>query len=122
VFLLGTSEPSQLVLSYLRSQRIACAGLIDINGGADLGRWVWGMPVVGRLGDLPQLARQHAVSEIVLPPNTSFTFFGTEFHERCERADLRIFQFGLSPLEAIAVGCPEETQARSENVLSSLSQ
>jgi UDP-GlcNAc:undecaprenyl-phosphate GlcNAc-1-phosphate transferase len=122
VFLLGTSEPSQLVLTYLRSQRIACVGLIDTNGGADLGRWVWGMPVVGRLDDLPQLATQHAVREIVLPPNTSFTCYGTEFHERCERADLRIFQFGLSPLETSAVGCHEETQARSENVLSSLSQ
>jgi UDP-GlcNAc:undecaprenyl-phosphate/decaprenyl-phosphate GlcNAc-1-phosphate transferase len=107
VFLLGTSDQTALALSYLRSQRIACAGLIDTNGGADVGRWVWGAQVIGRVDDLPQLANQHEVSEIVLPAAEPLPCPDTEFRAYCGRAYLRLLKLGLYPTE-------EQLNARNE--------
>src|SRR5678815_5098653 len=42
VLVLGTSEHAELAIRFLRDSRIECAGLIDTNGGTDLGRCVWG--------------------------------------------------------------------------------
>lgn len=100
VFVLGTSEQTELALRYLRSQRIACAGLIDANGGADLGRWLWGTPVIGGLNDLSPLGNNYGVSELVLPDNESLPCSDVEFRAHCERSHLRLVKLGLYSLEA----------------------
>jgi FlaA1/EpsC-like NDP-sugar epimerase len=95
VFVLGTSERTELALRFLRDQRIACAGLIDTNGGADCGRWVWGTQVIGGLSDLPRLVPNHGVTEIVLPENEALPCSDMEFRARCQQARLRLVKLGL---------------------------
>lgn len=121
VFLLGTSEHVPPALRYLRSQRIACAGLIDINGdtngGADLGHWVWGTPVLGRIEDLSRLAHQHGVSEIVLPVDELLPYPEVELGAHCARAYVRLFKLGLHPLEAgaeLVIEVDEEMEKEAE--------
>jgi hypothetical protein len=99
VFVLGTSEPTELALSYLRSQRISCAGLIDTNGGNDLGRLVWGIPVIGTLADLSRLANQHRVFEIVVPANATQAVPYADLLQTCDRACMRLLKLGLYPTE-----------------------
>lgn len=99
VLVLGTSERTELALRYLREQGIACAGLIDTNGGADLGRWVWGAPVVGGMDDLSRLGGNHLVSEIILPENEPLPYSDVEFRARCQHARLRLMKLGLYSLE-----------------------
>jgi UDP-GlcNAc:undecaprenyl-phosphate GlcNAc-1-phosphate transferase len=100
VFVLGTSERTELALLFLRDQRIACAGLIDANGGADCGRWVWGTQVVGGLKDLSHLGSDHGVSDIVIPENESLPCSDLEFRAHCERARLRLVSLGFYSAEA----------------------
>jgi FlaA1/EpsC-like NDP-sugar epimerase len=100
VFVLGTSERTELALRFLRDQRIACAGLIDTNGGADCGRWVWGTQVIGGLTDLSSLGFNHGVSEIVLPENESLPCSDMEFRAHCQHARLRLIKLGLYSVEA----------------------
>lgn len=99
VFVLGTSERTELALRFLRDQRIVCAGLIDTNGGADCGRWVWGTQVIGGLTDLPRLGPNHGVSEIVLPENESLPCSDMEFRAHCQHARLRLIKLGLYSAE-----------------------
>jgi UDP-GlcNAc:undecaprenyl-phosphate/decaprenyl-phosphate GlcNAc-1-phosphate transferase len=100
VFVLGTSERTELALRFLRDQRIACAGLIDTNGGADCGRWVWGTQVIGGLTDLSRLGFNHDVSEIVLPENESLPCSDMEFRAHCQHARLRLIKLGLYSVDA----------------------
>jgi len=100
VFVLGTSERTELALRFLRDQKIACAGLIDTNGGADCGRWVWGTQVIGGLTDLSSLGSNHGVSEIVLPENESLPCSDMEFRAHCQHARLRLIKLGLYSVEA----------------------
>jgi UDP-GlcNAc:undecaprenyl-phosphate/decaprenyl-phosphate GlcNAc-1-phosphate transferase len=104
VFVLGTSERTELALRFLRDQRIACVGLIDTNGGADCGRWVWGTQVIGGLSDLSRLGPNHGVSEIVLPENESLPCSDMEFRAYCEQARLRLTKLGLYSAEAGSEG------------------
>jgi UDP-GlcNAc:undecaprenyl-phosphate GlcNAc-1-phosphate transferase len=106
VFVLGTSERTELVLRFLRDQRIACAGLIDTNGGADCGRWVWGTQVIGGLSDLSRLGPNHGVSEIVLPENESLPCSDVEFRGHCQDARLRLIKLGLYSVEADSSSVP----------------
>jgi UDP-GlcNAc:undecaprenyl-phosphate GlcNAc-1-phosphate transferase len=99
VFVLGTSERTELALRFLRDQRIACAGLIDTNGGADCGRWVWGTQVIGGLSDLSRLGTNHGVSEIVLPENESLPYSDVEFRAHCQHARLHLIKLGLYSVE-----------------------
>lgn len=99
VFVLGTSERTELALLFLRDQRIACAGLIDTNGGADCGRWVWGAQVLGGLKDLSRLGINHRVSEIVIPENESLPCSDLEFRAQCQRARLRPVRLGFYSAE-----------------------
>ena len=100
VFVLGTSERTEVALRFLHDQRIACAGLIDTNGGADCGRWVWGTQVIGGLKDLSRLGSNHGVSEIVLPENESLPCSDLEFRAHCQDARLRLVRLGLYSVEA----------------------
>jgi UDP-GlcNAc:undecaprenyl-phosphate GlcNAc-1-phosphate transferase len=100
VFVLGTSERTELALRFLRDQRITCAGLIDTNGGADCGRWVWGTQVIGGLSDLSRLGPNHGVSEIVLPENESLPCSDMEFRAHCQHARLHLVKLGLYSVEA----------------------
>jgi FlaA1/EpsC-like NDP-sugar epimerase len=119
VFVLGTSEPTELALSYLRSQRISCAGLIETNGGGDLGRLVWGMPVVGNLTDLScrarlaRLANQHDVYEIVVTTNGSLPVSDAELLELCDRTHVRLLKLGLYPVQN-TVGDTIRSSARED--------
>src|SRR5580700_5902920 len=61
VFILGTSTHAELALRFLRDQSIDCAGFIDTNGGADVRRYVFGRPVLGRLDDLGWLSQRHQI-------------------------------------------------------------
>lgn len=95
VLILGTSECTGAAIQFLNAQGIQCAGLIDTNGGSDLGRWVWGKKVVGRMSDLSELAHLHRVSEVVLPENALIPCSECELHDRCIRDNLRLTKLGL---------------------------
>jgi UDP-GlcNAc:undecaprenyl-phosphate GlcNAc-1-phosphate transferase len=102
VFLLGTSEHTDLALRFLRDRHIVCAGLIDTNGGADVGRWVWGSLVLGSIADLPRLKSDHGVHEVVLPQDESMPYSEREFCLLCEQAQLSIVRLGLFPANSVA--------------------
>ena len=95
VLVLGTSERAELALRYLQDLQIACVGLVDTNGGADQGRWVWGTQVVGKLDDLSRLRDQHGVSEIVLPEKEQLPYSDAELCAFCEGAHLQLTKLGL---------------------------
>ena len=95
VFLVGTSEHADSALRFLRDRHIVCAGLIDTNGGADVGRWVWGSPVLGCIADLPRLKGDHGIFEVVLPQNESMAYSESEFRLFCQQAELRVVRLGL---------------------------
>ena len=114
VFVLGTSERTEVALRFLHDQRIACAGLIDTNGGADFGRWVWGIPVIGGLKDLSRLGSNHGVTEIVLPENESLPYSDMEFRAHCQHARLRLTKLGLYSVEADSRG--DRNEGRTEGL------
>jgi UDP-GlcNAc:undecaprenyl-phosphate/decaprenyl-phosphate GlcNAc-1-phosphate transferase len=95
VFVLGTSENTEVALRFLQTRQIECAGLIDTNGGGDLRRHVWGMEVIGQVHDLPRLAAVHRVSEVILPENESMPCSEAEFVEWCNRDRLRVTKLGF---------------------------
>jgi len=95
VFILGTSARSELALRFLREQEIECAGFIDTNGGADLRRYVFGRPVLGRLDDLPRLAEKHGIFEVVLPDREDIQLLNDDFPSFCRRRALRLTKLGL---------------------------
>jgi len=100
VLVLGTSEHAELAIRFLRDSRIECAGLIDTNGGTDLGRCVWGMQVVGRIDDLDRLSTQLGVSEIVQPENESVPYSDADFSDFCQQRRLQLTRLGLFPVGA----------------------
>ena len=104
VLVLGTSEHAELAIRFLRDSRIECAGLIDTNGGSDLGRCVWGMQVVGRLDDLGQLSGQLGVSEIIRPENESVPFSDADLSHYCVQRNLRLTRLGLFPANTPSKG------------------
>jgi hypothetical protein len=114
VFVLGTSERTEVALRFLHDQRIACAGLIDTNGGADFGRWVWGILVIGGLKDLSRLGSNHGVTEIVLPENESLPYSDMEFRAHCQHARLRLTKLGLYSVEADSRG--DSNDGRTEGL------
>lgn len=99
VFILGTSEHAEIALRFLRDRHIPCAGLIDTNGGADVGRWVWGSRVLGSLNDLSSLRIKYGVREIILPEDESIPYSEIEFKDFCHCADVRLIRLGLYPAE-----------------------
>jgi UDP-GlcNAc:undecaprenyl-phosphate GlcNAc-1-phosphate transferase len=104
VFVLGTSENAEVVLRFLESHKIKCAGLIDTNGGSDVRRHVFGMEVVGQVQDLPRLAATHRISELILPENEAMPCSEAEFVERCSRDRLQVVKLGLHQLFPIPPG------------------
>jgi FlaA1/EpsC-like NDP-sugar epimerase len=108
VFVLGTSENTEIVLRFLDSRKIECAGLIDTNGGSDLRRRVWGREVIGQVQDLPRLAAAHRISEVILPENEAMPCSEEEFVERCSRDRLQVVKLGLHQLAPVA---PERTSS-----------
>jgi hypothetical protein len=95
VFILGTSAHAELALRFLRDQSIECAGFIDTNGGADLRRYVFGRPVLGRLNDLGWLSKQHGIFEVVLPDCERILLPGVDFQAFCQGRQLRLTKLGL---------------------------
>lgn len=95
VFILGTSDHAELALRFLRDRSIECAGLIDTNGGADLRRYVFGRPVLGRLDDLGLLAKRYGIFEVILPESEEIPFSGIEFQSFCQSRCLRLTRLGL---------------------------
>jgi len=95
VFILGTSAHAELALRFLRDQSIECAGFIDTNGGADLRRYVFGRPVLGKLDDLAWLSKRHGVFEVVLPDCERILLPGVDFKSFCQRRQLRLTNLGL---------------------------
>jgi UDP-GlcNAc:undecaprenyl-phosphate GlcNAc-1-phosphate transferase len=95
VFVLGTSEHAETTLRYLRGKDLRCAGLIDMNGGADLGRRVWGIQVVGHWSDLRALAAEYGVSKIILPENEPIPCPEEEFLDHCDIGQISIVKLGL---------------------------
>jgi FlaA1/EpsC-like NDP-sugar epimerase len=95
VFVLGTSEHAEVALRYVRGQELRCAGLIDMNGGGDLGRRVWGMHVVGHWDELPALAAEYGVSKVILPENEPIPCSEQEFFTRCQSGQINIVKLGL---------------------------
>jgi UDP-GlcNAc:undecaprenyl-phosphate GlcNAc-1-phosphate transferase len=95
VFILGTSPHAELALRFLRDQSIECAGFIDTNGGADLRRYVFGRPVLGRLDDLGWLSKRHEIFEVVLPDCEQILLPGVDFQSFCQRRQLRLTKLGL---------------------------
>ncbi|HET9408580.1 MAG TPA: hypothetical protein VFO39_15165 [Candidatus Sulfotelmatobacter sp.] len=95
VFVLGTSEGAELALRFLRAQRIECAGFIDTNGGADVRRYIFGRPVLGRLDDLPELSHKHGIFEVVLPDREETMCPEIDFQSFCQARALRLTKLGL---------------------------
>ncbi len=95
VFILGTSTHAELALRFLRDQSIECAGFIDTNGGADLRRYVFGRPVLGRLDDLSWLSKRHEIFEVVLPDCERIVLPGVDLQAFCQRRQLRLTILGL---------------------------
>jgi FlaA1/EpsC-like NDP-sugar epimerase len=95
VFILGTSARAELALRFLRDQRIECAGFIDTNGGADLRRYVFGRPVLGRLDDLARLSKKHGIFEVVLPDREEILLPDDDFQSFCRSRALRLTKLGL---------------------------
>jgi len=95
VFILGTSTHAELALRFLRDQSIECAGFIDTNGGADLHRYVFGRPVLGRLDDLDWLSQRHDIFEVVLPDCEQTMSPDFDFQSFCQRRALRLTKLGL---------------------------
>ena len=95
VFVLGTSQRAEVVLRFLGSYQIKCLGLIDLNHGSDLGRQVWGVRVVGHLEDLPRLAKQQGVQEIVLPENEPTSDSEEHVWSVCQAGNLKLLRLGL---------------------------
>jgi UDP-GlcNAc:undecaprenyl-phosphate/decaprenyl-phosphate GlcNAc-1-phosphate transferase len=95
VFILGTSAHAELALRFLRDQSIECAGFIDTNGGADLRRYVFGRPVLGRLDDLGWLSERHEIFEVVLPDCERILLPAVDFQLFCQRRQLRLTKLGL---------------------------
>ncbi len=95
VFILGTSPRSELALRFLREQQIECAGFIDTNGGADLRRYIFGRPVLGRLDDLSRLSVEYGVSEVVLLDRDELFSPGIDFQSVCQKHSLRLTKLGL---------------------------
>src|ERR1700691_6225337 len=95
VFILGTSAKAELALRFLRDQSIECAGFIDTNGGADLRRYVFGRPVLGRLDDLGWLSERHGISEVILPDCEQILLPGIDFQAFCQLRALRLTKLGL---------------------------
>jgi len=99
VLVLGTSEGAELALRFLRDRRIKCAGLIDTNGGSDLGRWVWGTQVVAGLSDLSGLGNRLGVRELIMPENELVPYSEVDFQALCQRAHLQLTKLGLYSTE-----------------------
>jgi UDP-GlcNAc:undecaprenyl-phosphate/decaprenyl-phosphate GlcNAc-1-phosphate transferase len=95
VFILGTSVHAELALLFLRDHSIECAGFIDTNGGADLRRYVFGRPVLGRLDDLGWLSKRHGIFEVVLPDCEGILLPGVDFQSFCQHRQLRLTKLGL---------------------------
>ncbi len=95
VLLMGTSHQTGMALRYLRDQRIKCIGLIDTNGGADLGKRVWGLQVVGRVDDVGRVASLYRVDEVVLPDTEVLASSCTEFADLCMSWNVRLTRLGL---------------------------
>ena len=84
-----------MALHFLRGTEIECVGLIDTNGGADLHRYVFGRPVLGRLDDLSWLAPRYGISEVVLPESEPIPISQSDFEQYCVRSNLRLTKLGF---------------------------
>lgn len=95
VFILGTSAHAELTLQFLRDQSIDCVGFIDTNGGADLRRYVFGRPVLGRVRDLPRLSKLHGIFEVVVPDQEEILLPDAELQSFYQHRELRLMKLGL---------------------------
>jgi UDP-GlcNAc:undecaprenyl-phosphate GlcNAc-1-phosphate transferase len=101
VFLVGTSELTESALRYLALHNIRCVGLIDNNGGGDLGRRVWGTMVLGRIDDIARLATHHGVDEVIITDHEPVPVAQSEFSAICSRANVRLTRLGLYKAETV---------------------
>jgi UDP-GlcNAc:undecaprenyl-phosphate/decaprenyl-phosphate GlcNAc-1-phosphate transferase len=95
VFLIGTSERAATVLKFMNASQVTCVGLIDANGGRDVGRWVWGKRVLGRIDDLARLSTEFQVREVVLADEESIPIPEAQLQEFCLSWNLHFTRFGL---------------------------
>lgn len=95
VFILGTSSQAELALRFLRDQHIECAGFIDTNGGADIRRYVFGRPVLGRLDELSRLSQKYGIAEVVLPDSEDIHLTRVDLTAYCRDRELRLTRLGL---------------------------
>ena len=100
VFILGTSSRAELALRFLRDQHIECAGFIDTNGGADLRRYIFGRPVLGRIDDLSRLSKKLGIAEVVLPDSEEVLLSHVDFSSYCRDRELKLTRLGLYENEA----------------------
>ncbi len=101
VFLIGTSERAATVLKFMNASRVNCVGLIDANGGRDVGRWVWGKRVVGRIDDLARLSTEFQVREIVLADEELIPIPEAQLREFCISKNVHFTRFGLYPADDV---------------------
>jgi len=97
VFLIGTGERVATVLRFMSSSQVTCVGLIDANGGRDVGRWVWGKKVLGRIDDLGQLSKEFSVREVVLADQELIPISEAQLRQFCLSTNLQFTRFGLYP-------------------------
>ena len=101
VFVIGTSERAATVLKFMNASRVTCVGLIDANGGRDVGRWVWGKRVLGRIDDLARLSTEFQVREVVLADEELIPISEAQLQEFCLSWNLHFTRFGLYSADEI---------------------
>ena len=95
VFVIGTGERVPTVLNFMSSSQVTCIGLIDANGGRDVGRWVWGKKVLGRIDDLGRLSAEYSVHEVVLADEEVIPISMAQLRQFCFSTNLQFTRFGL---------------------------
>jgi UDP-GlcNAc:undecaprenyl-phosphate/decaprenyl-phosphate GlcNAc-1-phosphate transferase len=92
VLIVGTWHGADLACRFLAEQNVDCVGLVDLNGGMDTGRVVWGLPVLGRVADIPFIASHNFLDAVVLAEPVDPSAVLTE---SCRRSNLPLYLFGL---------------------------
>jgi hypothetical protein len=67
-------------------------GLIDLTEGVDQGKKVWGAKILGGVQDIPDVAKQHGVTDVILCESDQPT---AELSRICAASGLKLHTFGL---------------------------
>ena len=105
----GSSTPAVLVVRYLRAHpalKRTVVGLLDEEPTRQ-GYRLQGTEVLGRIEDLPRLADEHEVEEVVVPLEATTSRQRRAIRKHCDRLDLSYRRFSVS------LGMPQDEESSS---------